>query len=146
MVPLLKKLSQGSQRRFSIQLLVTLVGAVSLGVAFLMITPIHATPGSFVSQAKISGGGCTTAAQGDLKICVNAKNGKAVSSATINLDPCPKEVLIKLFDDSGLVDTTTKSGCGKFSGPTAPLKKGNEFVAQVVADGSAIPSPRLKAS
>jgi hypothetical protein len=130
----------------SIKLLSTLVGVVCLGIALLVITPTYAASGSSVAQLKISGGGCTTFSGGKSKVCVNAKKGQAVSTASINESPCPASVVVKLFDGKGLVASTSGSGCGNFKGPTAPLKVGNEYVAQVVFDGAAIPSPRLNVS
>jgi hypothetical protein len=145
MAPLTKEQSQGSRSILSIKLLATLVGVVCLGIALLIITPSYAASGSNVAKLKTSGGGCTTLS-GESKVCLNAKNGQAVSTASVNLSPCPKSVEIKLFDNKGLVDSTSDSGCGNFKGPTVPLKSGNEYVAQVIVDGSAVPSPRLNVS
>ncbi len=144
MAPLTKELSQGFRRIWSIKLLVTLVGVACLGIALLVITPSYAAAGSNAAKLKTSGGGCTSLSPS--KVCVNAKNGKAVSSASIKGSPCPKSVEIKLFDNNGLVASTTESGCGNFKGPTAPLKSGNGYTAQVIIDGSAVPSPTLTVS
>jgi len=143
MALLTKGRSQRSRRILSIKLLTTLIGVVCFGIALLVITPIYAAS---PAPLKTSGGGCTTFSQGESKVCVNAKKGQAVATASINQSSCPATVVIKLFDGSGLVDSTTDSGCGNFKGPSTPLKAGNEYVAQVIVDGSAIPSPRLKVS
>jgi hypothetical protein len=145
MAPSTKEQSQGSRSILSIKLLAPLVGIVCLGIALLIITPSYAASGPSVAQLKVSGGGCTTFG-GKSKVCVNAKKGQAVSTASVNQSPCPKSVEIKLFDNSGLVASTKNSGCGNFKGPAVPLKAGNEYVAQVIIDGSAVPSPRLKVS
>jgi hypothetical protein len=152
----------------SVKLLVTLVGAVCLGVAFLTFTPIYAASGSNASPQvkqlaakKISGGGCTNS---DLKICLRADSKKnqvasevfvKKSSSTPALVPsCPTSVTIKLFDNGGLIEAPVVGhGCGHFSGPTVSIKPKDEYVAQVVAcfsadpaDCAALPSPRVKSS
>ena len=144
MAPWTKEQSPDSRRILSIKLLATLVGVVCFGIAMLVITPSYAAQGSNAAKLKISGGGCTNLSES--KVCVKAGNGQAVSSASIKERSCPKSVEIKLFDKNGLVASTSDSGCGNFKGPTAPLKSGNEYVAQVIIDGSAVPSPRLNAS
>ena len=141
MAPLMKERFQGFRRILSIKLLATLVGVACLGIALLVITPTYAA-----AKLKTSGGGCTSLSGGKTKVCVNAKNGQAVATASVKESPCPKSVEIKLFDNNGLVASTTKSGCGNFQGPTAPLKSGNTYTAQVIIDGSAVPSPELKVS
>src|SRR5437667_7334512 len=103
MAPLTKEQSQGSRSILSIKLLATLVGVLCLGIALLIITPSYAASGSNVAQLKTSGGGCTTLSGGMSKVCLNAKNNQAVSTASVNLSPCPKSVEIKLFDNKGLV-------------------------------------------
>jgi hypothetical protein len=145
MAPLTKEQSQSSRSILSIKLLVTLVGVVCLGVALLIITPSYAASGSNHAKLKVSGGGCTTLS-GESEVCLNAEKGQAVSTASVKLNPCPKSVEIKLFDSNGLVDSTSGDGCGSFKGPNVPLEAGNEYVAQVVVDGSAVPSPRLNVS
>ncbi len=144
MAPSTKEQSRGFRSILSIKWLVTLVGVVCLGVAMLVITPSYAAKGSNAAKLKTSGGGCTNLSES--KVCVKAEKGRAVSSVSIKESPCPKSVEIKLFDDNGLVDSTSESGCGKFKGPSAPLKSGNEYTAQVIIDGSAVPSPPLKVS
>src|SRR5256885_4157738 len=94
MAPLTKEQSQGSRSILSIKLLVTLVGVVCLGIALLIITPSYAASGSNAVKLKTSGGGCTTLSGGKSKVCVSAKNGQAVSTASVNLSPCPKSVEI----------------------------------------------------
>ena len=144
MAPLTKEQSRGFRSILSVKLLVTLVGIVCLGVAMLIITPSYAAKGSHTAQLKTSGGGCTNLSES--KVCVKAEKGKVVSSAVVKESSCPESVEIKLFDNDGLVDSTTESGCGKFKGPSVRLESGNTYVAQVIIDGSAVPSPRLKVS
>src|SRR5262249_43209042 len=118
MLLFLKKPSQSSQRPFNVKLLVTLIGTVCLGVALLVITPIHAasvlTTSPQAKQAfasKISGGGCTG---GDLKTCIHAKNGQVVSEVFVTkstsqpalVPSCPTSVTLKLFDNSGGIAST----------------------------------------
>jgi hypothetical protein len=154
MVLFLKKLFQGSRRSLNVKLLVTLVIAVCLGVAFLTITPTHAAP------QKISGGGCTGG--NDLKVCIHANKGKVTSEVTVNkstskpalIPECPASVTLKLFDNSGqIASTLVGRGCGHFNGPAVSIKSGDTYVAQVSvcfskdpADCAAVPSPSLKVS
>jgi len=144
MAPLTKEQSRGSRSILSIKLLATVVGIVCLGIAMLAITPSYAAKGSNATKLKTSGGGCTNISHS--KVCVKAEKGKAATSALVKESSCPKSVEIKLFDNDGLVDSTTESGCGEFKGPTAPLESGNQYIAQVIIDGSAVPSPKLKVS
>ena len=144
MAPLTKEQSQGSRSILSIKLLATVVGIVCLGITMLVITPSYAAKESNAAKLKISGGGCTNISHS--KVCVKAEKGKVATSALVKESSCPKSVEIKLFDNDGLVASTTKSGCGEFKGPTAPLESGNQYIAQVIIDGSAVPSPKLKVS
>ena len=146
MAPLQKEQSQSSRRILSVKLLATLVGVACLGVALLVFTPIYAASGSHAAQLKTSGGGCTSFTQGKSKVCVNAINGQAVTTATLNERTCPASVEINLFDRRGLVSSTKSSGCGDFKGPSIPLTAGNEYIAQVILDRTGISSPRLSVS
>src|SRR5437763_14280941 len=116
MAPLTKEQSQDSRSILSIKLLATVVGIVCLGIAMLVITPSYAAKGSNAVKLKTSGGGCTNIS--DSNVCVKAEKGKAVTSVLVKESLCPKSVEIKLFDNNGLVDSTTESGCGRFKGPT----------------------------
>lgn len=165
MVPFVKKRSQASRRPLSVKLIVTLVGAICLGVAFLMIAPTYAASVSPASQqmkqsaaGKGAGFLCTN---GDLKVCIRADRNKGlvVSKVTVRkstsqpalVPDCPFSVTIKLFDNSGqIADTLVGKGCGTFNGPTTSIQAGDTYVAQVVAcfsaaagDCGAVPSPDL---
>lgn len=112
MAPKIREQSRGSRRSLSIKLLVSVVGVLCLGVAFMVITPIHAASQTDQPSAgQISGGGCTG---GDLKVCIHAKNGQVVSEVFVRkstsepaLVPfCPVSVTLKLFDNSGQIAST----------------------------------------
>ena len=165
MVPFVKKRSQASRRPLSVKLIVTLVGAVCLSLAFLMIAPTHAAPASQqikqFAAAKSTRFLCTN---GDLKVCIRAdrNNDLVVSKVTVTkstsepaeVPTCPVSVNIKLFDNSGqITDTQVGQGCGTFNGPTTAIQAGDTFAAQVVAcfsaaagDCAAVPSPDLNIS